>query len=72
MGGRFEVLESLRKEKGEKFYAWGIIGLFVVFLFMVGLQSLSIHEPEVALICFVGMVIEMDLGIVQIHIRKVV
>jgi hypothetical protein len=50
---------------------WNIVGL-AVFIFLIGaVQSLS-TEPKVAFICFIGVILAVDIGIVQIHIRGMV
>jgi len=50
---------------------WSIVGL-AVFAFLIGaVQSLS-TEPKVAFVCFIGAILAVDIGIVQIHIREVV
>lgn len=56
----------------DKFQNWGLVLFGVGVFFFCGLQSLLMHEPSAAWVCFVGAVLTVDIGIVQIHIRGVV
>ena len=50
---------------------WSIVGVAVFVFLICAVQSLF-TEPRVAFICFIGVILAVDIGIVQIHIREMV
>lgn len=51
--------------------AWEIIGMSVILFIICGISGVFQANFGAAWLCFVGAILEIDLGVFQIHIRKV-
>jgi hypothetical protein len=51
--------------------AWEIVGLAVFLFIFSGISGLFQGAFGAAWLCFVGAILEIDLGVLQIHIRRV-
>ena len=51
---------------------WSIVGL-AVFAFLIGVvQGMQTDEPKMTWLCLLGIILAIDIGVVQIHIREAV